>query len=560
MILNCREKYEGWLHSDAFDKETKAELRSIINDDQEICDRFYKNLDFGTGGLRAIIGAGTNRLNKYTVRRITVGYGAFLTKEYGEIAKSRGVVIAYDMRHKSSEFALEVARTLAALGIRTYIFKSITTTPELSFAVPYKNAVGGIVITASHNPPNYNGYKIYDSTGCQSTPNMANRVIGEINKVVNYGSIAVSAANDKLITWLDESINEAFLDSVKAEMSHAEDICQASGNIKILYTPLHGTGRKPIFRILKELGFKRIFTVEDQLTEDPEFKTVVSPNPEEISAFEMAINVAKENEVDIILGTDPDCDRVGIIVKNGDEYKPLNGNQIGSLLVNYIITTSMNKVRRMNNPYIVKTIVTSELGTIIANFYGVSTYNTLTGFKFIGEKINTIGSDGEFLMGYEESYGYLIGNHARDKDGVGSAVMIAEMAAYYYNRGKNLFQVLEDIYDKFGYFKEKLITKTFEGQTGLVKIKNLMDNYRHFDTEKLGNYDVKKINDYLNGIEGLPKSDVLKFFFHDDSWCAIRPSGTEPKIKYYIGVKGDSEVDAEKKIQRIINFLDIKMG
>lgn len=557
MNKSYRTRYEEWLAADLFDEETKKELLSIANNDNEINDRFYKELEFGTGGLRAIIGVGTNRLNKYTVRRITAGFAKQLIKEYGEKAKANGIVIAHDMRYGSTEFTLEAARTFAAMGIRTYLFREITSTPELSFAVPYLNAVGGIVITASHNPPKYNGYKIYDLTGCQATPKLANKIIREINEIVDYNSIAISSKDDQLITWLNDSVNDKFIESVKTKLIHPEIIEQASRDIKILYTPFHGTGRRPIFRVLKEIGFRNILTVEEQLTEDPEFKTLESPNPEEKSAFDLAIGVAKKNKVDIIIGTDPDCDRVGVVVRNGEKYEFLNGNQIGSLLVNYMITTNLDEINLKKNPYILKTIVTSELGAKIANKYGVASYDTLTGFKYIGEKINEIGTDGEFIMGYEESYGYLVGTHARDKDGVGSTALVTEMAAYYYVQGKNLIEVLEDIYTEFGFFKEELISLTFEGQTGVEKIKNMMTNYRNLDYDKMIKYEVKMVKDYSKGIDGLPKADVLKFFLKNGAWCAIRPSGTEPKIKFYIGAHGNSGIDAEEKINLFKELLEL---
>jgi phosphoglucomutase len=549
-----KNNYKQWLTSPVFDKATKKELRALEEDAQEISERFYKDLAFGTGGLRAIMGAGCNRLNKYTVRRVTHGYGKFLLSEYGEEAKTRGVVIARDMRYNSEEFALEVAKTLAALGIKTYLFKEITTTPELSFAVPYLDAIGGVVITASHNPPKYNGYKVYDSTGCQVTLVLAEKIIEEINKITDYGKVMVSDKNSALINWLNDTVDTAFVKAVKSKMIHPEMIKQVAQNFKILYTPFHGTGRKPIFRVLKEVGFKNIYTVEAQLIEDPDFSTVKSPNPEEVAAFALALEIAKANDVDLIMGTDPDCDRVGALVKVEKEYTPLNGNQLGSLLVYYLVSTN-NKAKSMNQPYIVKTIVTSELGAEIARRYGVNVYDTLTGFKFIGEKINDIGDSGEFLLGYEESYGYLVGTHARDKDGVSSALLIAEMTAFYHAQGKTLIDVLEDIYKEFGYYREELISKTLEGQDGIQKIKEMMATFRSISESKKSELGIVKVNDYLQKTYDLPKSDVLKFFFKDDSWVAIRPSGTEPKIKFYLGVVGRSKEEAKEKLEKLNRFI-----
>ncbi|MDR1473107.1 MAG: phospho-sugar mutase [Lactobacillales bacterium] len=549
-----KNSYKQWLTSPVFDETTKKELRAFEGNDQEINDRFYKDLEFGTGGLRAIMGAGCNRLNKYTVRRITHGYGNFLLSEYGEEAKVRGVVIARDMRYNSEEFALEVAKTLAALGIKTYLFKEITTTPELSFAIPYLDAIGGVVITASHNPPKYNGYKIYDYTGCQATLVLAEKIIEEINKITDYGRVMVSDENSALINCLDDTVDTAFVGAVKSKMIHPEIIKQVGQDFKILYTPLHGTGRKPIFRVLEEVGFKNIYTVEAQLIEDPEFSTVKSPNPEEIAAFALALEAAKANDVDLIMGTDPDCDRVGALVKVEKEYISLNGNQLGSLLVYYLVTTN-DKAKSMNHPYIVKTIVTSELGAEIARRYGVDVYDTLTGFKFIGEKINDIGDSGKFLIGYEESYGYLVGTHARDKDGVSSSLLIAEMAAFYYAQGKTLIDILEDIYKEFGYSREELISKTLKGQDGIQKIKEMMAIFHSIPESKKSELGIVKVSDYLQKIDGLPKSDVLKFFFDDGSWVAIRPSGTEPKIKFYLGVVGRNTADTKKRMDKLKRFI-----
>jgi phosphoglucomutase len=550
-----KNNYRQWLTSPIFDEATKKELRALKRDVQEINDRFYKDLEFGTGGLRALMGAGCNRLNKYTVRRITHGYGNFLLSEYGEEAKVRGVVIARDMRYGSEEFAFEVGKTLAALEIKTYLFKEITTTPELSFAVPYLDAVGGVVITASHNPPKYNGYKIYDSTGCQAPPALAEKVIAKINKITDYGAIPVIKESSELITYLDDAVDTAFIEAVKAKMIHPEVVKQVGSDFKILYTPFHGTGRKPVFRVLKEAGFKNVYTVEAQLTEDPEFSTVKSPNPEEIETFALALEVAKKEGVDLVMGTDPDCDRVGALVKVEKEYISLNGNQLGSLLINYLLTTGIN-ISAMNHPYIVKTIVTSELGAEIARRYEVDVYDTLTGFKFIGKKINDIGDSGEFLLGYEESYGYLVGTHARDKDGVSSALLIAEMAAFYYVQGKTLIDVLEDLYKEFGYYREELISKTLKGQGGVQKIQEMMTDFRLISERQKSGLEVVKVNDYLQGIDGLPKSDVLKFFFSVSSWVTVRPSGTEPKIKFYLGVVGRSKEEADEKIDKLQQFIE----
>lgn len=548
-------RYQSWLTSEIFDENTRKELRALEGNNQEIQERFYKDLEFGTGGLRAIVGAGTNRLNNYTIRRVTYGYGKFLLKTYGEEAKNRGVVIAHDMRYSSKEFTLEAAKTFAAIGIKTCLFKDITTTPELSFSAPFLNAIGGIVITASHNPPKYNGYKIYDATGCQASPELTKKIMIEINKVNDYGMIPVIDDFSELITCVEDSVVTAFIDAVKSKMIHPEIFNSVGENFKLLYTPFHGTGYRPIFRVLKEAGLKNIYLVEEQLVEDPEFSTVKSPNPEEVEAFDLALKVARAEDVNLVMGTDPDCDRVGVFIKVGREYIALNGNQLGSLLIYYMVTTNTDKIRKMNNPYIVKTIVTSELGAEIAKYYGIDVYDTLTGFKFIGEKMNDIGESGDFLMGYEESYGYLVGDHARDKDGVGSALLIAEMSAYYYTQGETLIDVLNGIYREFGYYQEKLISKVLEGQKGIEKIQKMMTYFRDFSEEDKANFGIKKVNDYLHGIDDLPKEDVLKFFFSDGSWLAVRPSGTEPKIKFYLGVVSESKEENEAKLGNLEMFV-----
>lgn len=555
--MNYLDKYNHWRESNYFDSSIKYELEMIREDISEIEDRFYKDLEFGTGGLRAVIGAGTNRLNNYTIRRISKGFGNYLLKEHGEKAKDKGVVIAYDMRRFSREFAIETGKTLAALGIKSMLFKKIASTPELSFAVPHLGAVGGVVITASHNPPEYNGFKIYDSTGCQTTPIIADKIIKEINLITDYASISVSNADSELIEWLSDEVNTDFLEAVKKSMVHPEVVEKTVNDFKLLYTPLHGTGRIPIFRILKEAGFLNVYTVEDQLIEDSNFLTVESPNPEEKEAFKMALDTGKKVDADILLATDPDCDRVGVFVKHNDEYFNLNGNQLGSLLVNYLITTNRKKISEMTDPYIVKTIVTSELGSKIANKYGIKSYDTLTGFKFIGEKINEFSGKKDFLMGYEESYGYLVGTHARDKDGVGSTLLICEMAAYYFNMKKTLIDVLQEIFEEYGFYKEELISLTLKGQEGILKIESLMERFREINEEQFENIGINKILDYSLGVSSLPKANVLKLFFEDNSWLAIRPSGTEPKIKFYIGVVGGSQEEAEEKIKRIKQLLPI---
>lgn len=553
--MNYIENYKVWVNNTYFDQETKEELIKIEKNEKKIEDRFYKNLEFGTGGLRGVIGAGTNRINKYTVRRATYGLCNFILKKYREEGKERGVVIAYDSRHKSKEFCLETAKTLAACGIKTYIFKDLRPTPQLSFAVRKLGCVAGVVITASHNPPEYNGYKVYLGDGGQVCPDIAKEIINEVNKIEDYSTIPTTDENNELIKILDESIDIAFIDAVKQQVINQQLINKVGKDIKIIFTPIHGTGNKPIRNVLDEVGFKNVSVVKEQENPDPNFSTVKYPNPEEKAVFDIAIEMANNNGADLIIGTDPDCDRVGVVVKNNDgEYVVLNGNQVGSLLVDYVLSNKINEIKNMKNPTIVKTIVTSELGAVIANSYGVRCVDTLTGFKFIGEKIHQyeISKEATFIMGYEESYGYLVGTHARDKDGVVSALLISEMAAYYYDKGMTLYDGLQEVYKKYGYFKEELKSITLKGIDGMEQIKSIMSYFRNADIDNIANIKVKELKDYSNGIDNLPKSDVLKFILEDESFIAVRPSGTEPKIKFYFAVSSDNDVEAYKKLDKVM--------
>ena len=449
--MNYREIYNQWINNNYFDKATKEELISIKDDDKEIKDRFYKNLEFGTGGLRGVIGAGTNRINIYTVRRATFGLANYIIKKCKQEGKEKGVVIAHDSRFMSREFCLETAKTLAACGIKAYIFDDLRTTPQLSFAVRYLNATAGVVITASHNPPEYNGYKVYWTDGGQVCPNIAEEIITEVNKIEDYASIPTTNENNSLIVMLNEECDNAFVEAVKKQVIRQDIIDKVGKEMKIIFTPIHGTGNLPIRKALKEVGFEKVQVVKEQEMPDSNFSTVEYPNPEEKAVFDIAIEMAKKDGADLIIGTDPDCDRVGVVVKNTEgEYVVLNGNQVGSLLVDYVLTQRKDELKNMKNPTIIKTIVTSELGAIIAKSFGVDCLNTLTGFKFIGEKINNFeeNQDRTFIMGYEESYGYLVGTHARDKDGVVSALLISEMAAFYYDKGMTLYEGLEEVYEK----------------------------------------------------------------------------------------------------------------
>lgn len=552
--------YEEWINNPYFDDETRQELMNIKGDNKEIEDRFYKNLEFGTGGLRGVIGAGTNRINDYTVRRATFGLANYILKKCGEDGKQKGVVIAYDSRHKSAEFCLETAKTLAACGIKAYIFDSLRPTPELSFAVRHLGCIAGVVITASHNPPEYNGYKVYWTDGGQVCPVIASEIINEVNEVKEYSTIPTISKNEAiengLLEIIGNEVDHAFIEAVKTQVLRQDIIDKVGNDIKIFFTPIHGTGNIPIRTILKEVGFKNVEVIKEQELPDPNFSTVKYPNPEEKEVFNIAIEKAKKEGADIIIGTDPDCDRVGVVVKNTEgEYIVLNGNQVGSLLVNYVLENLKNENKLPQNPTIVKTIVTSELGAVIAKSFGVESIDTLTGFKFIGEKIHEFENSNEktFIMGYEESYGYLVGTHARDKDGVVASLLISEMAAFYYEKGMSLYEGLMDIYNKYGYFREELKSITLKGIDGMEKIKSIMNYFRNSNIESIGGLKVNEIKDYSKGIAGLPKSDVLKFILEDNSWLAIRPSGTEPKIKFYFGCNGKDKNTVDCKIDCIIN-------
>ncbi len=558
-MTSYQNTYQEWLSSQYFDDETKNELLKIQNDGKEIEDRFYKNLEFGTGGLRGVIGVGTNRINKYTVRRATYGLANYILEKCGEEGKTKGVVIAYDSRYKSEEFSTEAAKTLAACGIKAYIFDSLRPTPQLSFAVRHLGCVAGIVITASHNPPEYNGYKVYWTDGGQVCPHIAKEIITEVNKIEDYSKIPTTDSNNKLIVTLDETVDTAFCDAVKKQVINQELINKVGKEIKIIFTPIHGTGNLPIRRVLSEVGFENVSVVKEQEMPDSNFSTVAYPNPEEKEVFDIAIEMAKKDGADIIIGTDPDCDRVGVVVKdNNGEYIVLNGNQVGSLLVNYVMSNKAKEIKEVHNPMIVKTIVTSELGAEIAKSYNVGCVDTLTGFKFIGEKIHQYEEDksATFVMGYEESYGYLVGTHARDKDGVVSALLISEMAAYYYDKNMTLYEGLQEVYKKYGYYREELQSITLKGIDGMEQIKSIMNTFRTSNIEEIAGIKVAQLKDYSQGIDNLPKSDVLKFILEDNSWIAVRPSGTEPKIKFYYGCNGAEKEVVDNKLEEIMKYVN----
>ncbi len=553
--MNYMEIYNQWLESDYFDADTKKELENIKGNEKEIEDRFYTDLEFGTAGLRGIIAAGTNRINIYTVRRATFGLANYIIKNTTEEEKERGVVIAHDNRHMSREFCLEAANTLAACGIKAYIFDSLRTTPELSFAVRKLHTIAGIVITASHNPPEYNGYKVYWEDGAQVMPEIASAITAEVNAITDYSTIPTIKDEQKdLVVMLDDNQDTAFIEAVKTQVIKTELVKKVGKEFKIVYTPLCGTGNVPVTRALAEVGFENVIVVPEEQNPDPNFAGIEYPNPEEHKALTRGIALAKAEGADLVIATDPDCDRVGVAVKTttGD-YALLTGNQIGAMLTNYIIESSKEENKLDPKATLVKTIVTSEFGADIARANNLDVINVLTGFKFIGQKIKSFEESGDrtYLFGYEESYGYLVGTHARDKDGVVASLLISEMAAYYYDKGMSLYEGLQELYKKYGYFKEKTISLTLKGIEGLAKIKEIITYFRENDIKEFNNTKVVDLKDYQKGIDDLPKSNVLKYFLEDGSWIAVRPSGTEPKLKFYVAVKGQDEAECAGKIANI---------
>jgi phosphoglucomutase len=558
VVMEYLKHYDEWRKNSYFDKEFIKELESIKDDQKEIQDRFYKDLEFGTGGMRGIIGAGRNRMNIYNVRKATQGLANYINNLYGE---KSSVVIAYDSRIMSKEFAMESALVLGANGIKAYLFEDIRTTPELSFSVRELGAQGGIVITASHNPSEYNGYKVYGADGGQLIPEFANKLVDEVSKIKNWSDIKYidefEALEMRLLNYVGKNIDKVYFDRV-VELSINKDVF-TKGKLKLLYTPLHGTGGYGVTSVYSMLGYK-IDTVKKQMVADGNFPTVEYPNPEELKAFDLAIKMAKENGHDIIIATDPDCDRVGIVVKGRDgEFVPLNGNQIGALLLNYILEN-----KKVDDSYrMIKTIVTSDLGKAIAEDHGVETIDTLTGFKFIADKIEHF-KDEKFLFGYEESYGYLYGDFVRDKDGIITSMLVGEMALYYAEKDKNLLEVLDGIYKKYGYYKEGLKSIVLKGKEGMDKIARIMEHFIAEDIKEVSGSTVLSKMDILNSKEYLysngktedimlPKSKVVKYKLENNGWVAIRPSGTEPKLKIYASVNSDNLQSTEEKLNNIMN-------
>ncbi len=537
--MNYRDKYELWLD---FDEETKAELQSI-SDEKEIEDRFYKDLAFGTGGLRGIMGAGSNRMNKYTVGKATLGIANYLkSKNSGEIK----VALAYDSRNNSKFFAQTAAGIFASCGFKVFLYETLVPVPVLSFTTSFLGCNAGVMITASHNPKEYNGYKVYDSKGCQFCTEDAKNAIEFINQIEDFSTIPFSSVDENdNVTLIGENVLCEYLKKVGEQSVYTEP-----SDLKIVYTPLHGTGNIPVRRMLKGMN---VTVVKEQELPDGNFSTVRSPNPEEKDALNIAIEKAKEISADIVLGTDPDCDRVGIAVRDGNDYKLFTGNQTGALLVKFILTMHKNSLNPKST--LVKTIVTSELGANIGRKFGLQVEETLTGFKYIGDKINKYEATGEqeFVIGYEESYGYLVGTHARDKDAVVSSMLICQMAAWYKNQGKTLVDGLNEIYDEYGYYLDNLDSFVLKGKDGAEKILSLMAEFRQKGIKLYSG--ISEIIDYSVGINDLPKENVLKYIFDDGSWMAVRPSGTEPKIKVYYSIVDENKELANEKLSNLKKYI-----
>lgn len=562
------QRYNEWLASDFIDSQTKEELLQIQDNEDEIKERFYNDLEFGTGGMRGLIGFGTNRMNIYTVRKATQGIANYINR-FGQEAQDKGVAIAYDSRLFSEDFALETALVFNGNGIKTYLFDTLAPTPMLSFAVRELNTIAGVVITASHNPPEYNGYKLYWQDGAQISPELATVIIKDVKAVTSFNEINCisreEAEKSGLFKIIDNSLEDKFLAKVKEQSLIDQSYQNEVADLKIIYTPLHGTGNKPVVRVLQELGFKNVKVVSEQELPDCNFSTVKCPNPEDKESFAIALEMAKTDQPDLIIGTDPDCDRLGVIVRKKDGiYTPLTGNQIGVLLTEYILSRRAQLRDLPANGVVIKTIVTTDMVREIAKKYNVQVLDTLTGFKFIGEKIKEFKETGEheFIFGFEESYGYLAGTHARDKDAVVAAALVSEMAAYYKSQGITLYEQLLNLMDQVGYYREDLVSFKLEGVAGQEKIQKIMHNLRDLKPSNIGAKQVDILDDYLtqerydfrtgNTTEiKLPTSNVLKFKLDDKSSFTVRPSGTEPKIKIYFLVVGKSLKHSEEVLKEL---------
>ena len=565
--MSYLEEYKKWCESPEFDEETKKELLAIKDNEKEIEDRFYKELEFGTAGLRGVMGAGTNRMNKYTVGKATQGLANYILEKGTE---SKGVAISYDSRNNSKEFGMQTALILNANGIKTYLFENLRPVPELSFAVRNLGCTAGVMITASHNPAKYNGYKVYWDDGAQIISPVDNQIIEKVRNIESFSEIKTiseeEAKNKGLFNILGKEMDDKYLDVLKKSILNPEIIKQVGKDLKIVYTPFHGTGNTVVKRLLNEIGFENVYVVPEQAEPDGNFPTVDYPNPEDKNAFKMALDLAKEKDADLVLATDPDADRLGIYSKNDKtgEYMEYTGNMSGLLIADYRISQMKEKGILPENGMIVTTIVSSELAKAIAKNYNLECIEVLTGFKYIGAVMKKAETkkDKTYLFGFEESYGCLIGDYARDKDGIAAVMSLCEAASYYKSKGKTLWEAMQDIFEKYGYYKESQVSITLEGAEGAKKIKEMMDKMRNTEISKIGEYKVLSFRDIENNIKkdiqtgevaetGLPKSNVLYYKLENDSWCCIRPSGTEPKIKVYFGIKGISNEDAKVKLENL---------
>ncbi len=576
--MGYKETYTRWLNSPAVDEQTKAELKAISNDEKEIEERFYRELEFGTAGMRGIIGAGTNRINVYNVRRASMGVAKYVNDE-GADAANAGVLIGYDTRNFSRIFAEETAKVLTANGVKVYLFPIVHSVPEVSFGIRELKCAAGVMITASHNPKEYNGYKVYGPDGGQLPPEAADVVVKAIDSYDVFDDVKFITLDEAKAKGLLEipgkELDDKFITAVMKQQLNPEAVKEVADTFKIIYTPFHGTGSRPVQTVLKKIGFKNLIVVKEQDNEDGNFPTVKSPNPENKEGFTIAIELAKQNDVDVIIGTDPDCDRVGIVVRDAEGiYRTLTGNQTGALLVDYVLRSRKEKGTLPENGVVIKTIVTTELAAAIAESYGMEIMNVLTGFKYIGEKMTEFANTGNhtYLIGFEESYGYLVGDHARDKDGVVASMLIAEMAAYYKTKGKSLYEALQDIYKKYGYYAEKTVSVTMPGKDGMEKMSSMLGDLRENPPVKIGGMNVVLYTDYqsqtikdarggVSPLKGLPKANVLKYNLSDDkSYFMIRPSGTEPKIKIYLGTFADNMSSAETTIETILESVKERLN
>ena len=565
--MNYLDKYNKWLNDPSIDKETKEELKSIEGNNVEIEDRFYKELEFGTAGLRGIIGNGSNRMNKYTVTKATQGLANYINKNNPE---NKGVAISYDSRHMSKEFSQYTALCLNANGIKTYVFEELRPVPELSFAVRELNCIAGVMITASHNPPKYNGYKVYWEDGAQIVPPHDKGIITEVNSIEDFSTIKKitkeEAIQKGLYNVIGKEIDDKYIKTLKNLVLNLDTIKEVQKDVNIVYTPLHGAGNVPVQRILKEIGFENVYVVPEQEKPDGNFPTVDYPNPEDEKAFKLALELAKKVNADVVLANDPDADRLGVYAKDSKtgEYHSFTGNMSGLLIAEYELSQKQERGEIPANGALIKTIVSSNLADAIAKEYNLKLVEVLTGFKYIGEQMRLFEQTGEntYMFGFEESYGCLVGTHARDKDGIAAVMALCEAAAYYKTKGYTLWDQMMNIYEKYGYYKELTVSVTKEGVSGADEIKQIMENIRQNPITQLGKYKVLKFRDYKQGIikdletgniekTNLPTSNVLYFDLNNDAWCCVRPSGTEPKIKFYIGVKENNMEEAEKSLKEL---------